>query len=112
MTPVEDTRTLASCFHGCVSSPSDLPVDPSTVFCTTFCTPIKETHHPVYKKVTYLLEYGQVVVPEHMSSNVLTPSKEHPTCPCNYDESPGSMESDGMGWLMKRLYTMTEGYVL
>ena len=57
------------------------------------------------------LEKGQIVVPEQMATNVLEPSTNHPACPCNYDGSPGSMESDGMLWLMKRLHTMTAGSV-
>ena len=44
-----------------------------------------------------------------MSSNVLSPSKKYSTCSCNYDRSQGSMESDDMLWLIKRLYTMMVG---
>ena len=46
-----------------------------------------------------------------MATNVLKPSNKHDTCPCNFDGSPGSMESDGMLWMMKRLHTMMSGCV-
>ena len=95
------------CSHkDCVSCPRS---PPSVSYPVLYCTPTKdEVHQPRYTRATHQLEQGQIIGPEHMSTNLLEPSKDH-SCPCNYDGSPGSMESDGMLWLIKRLYTMMEG---
>ena len=64
-----------------------------------FCQPTrdsKSTHKSTYRRAVHPLEQGQIVLPEQMSTNVLEPSTEHQNCPCNYDGSPGSMESNGM----------------
>ena len=65
VTPVKDVHTCTgfTCYF-------------SLVFCATLYTPTKEEEQPVYKKETYPLEYGLVVAPDCMSSNVLSPSKE------------------------------------
>ena len=48
-------------------------------------TPTKdEDHQPRYTRATHSLEQGQIVGPEHMSTNILEHSKDH-SCPCNYD---------------------------
>ena len=112
MKPVKDVHKPESCYQGYVTSPLAAPITRSPVFCTTFCTPIKERHKPIYTQKIHPLEYGQVVVPEYMSYNVLSPSKEHPICQCNYYGFLGSMESDGMLLLMDRLYTIMVGPVL
>ena len=51
---------------------------------------------PTYERAVHPLEYGQIVSPEQMATNVLEPSNKHDNCPFNFDGSPGSMESDGM----------------
>ena len=79
-----------------------------------FCQPTRDTesiHQSTHRRAVHPLEQGQIVSPEQMSTNVLEPSTEHQNCPCNYDGSPGSMESNGMLWLMKRLYKMMSGSV-
>ena len=63
------------------------------------CQPVKVAKvlfKQTYKRAVHPLEKGQIVASEHMATNVLEPSKEHDNCPCNFDRSPGSMESDGM----------------
>ena len=44
VTPVKDVHTPTSCYQGYVSSPPAAPIARSPVFCTTFCTPLKERH--------------------------------------------------------------------
>ena len=105
VTPTTDVHT-----QNCKCCPPATPTARTLVF----CEPTKETkeqYQPTYKRVVHPLEHGQIVAPEHMSTNVLEPSEGHPSCPCNYDGSPGSMESDGMLWLIKRLHTMMSGCV-
>ena len=101
VTPNTDTQKRKA------SSPDD--------FCQPVGTPVAKVGNVLfkqsYKRAVHPLEEGQIVVPEQMATNVLEPSTKHPACPCNYDGSPGSMESDGMLWLMKRLHTMTSGSV-
>ena len=101
VTPNTDTQKRKA------SSPDD--------FCQPVGTPVdkvaKVLFKPTYNRAVHELEKGQIVVPEQMATNVLEPSTNHPACPCNYDGSPGSMESDGMLWLMKRLHTMAAGSV-
>ena len=42
---------------------------------------------------------------------MVIPSSLHEDYPCNYDGFPGSMESSGMLWIMKRLHTKMGGCV-
>ena len=83
--------------------------------CSRFiCQPVKTAKvlfRPTYQRSIHPLEKEQNVSQEQMATNVLEPSINHDCCPCNYDGSPGSMESDGMLLLMKRLHTMMSGSV-
>ena len=83
--------------------------------CSRFiCQPVnaaKVLFKPTYQRAIHPLENGQNVSQEQMATNVLEPSTNHDCCPCNYDGSPGSMESDGVLWLMKRMYTKMLGTV-
>ena len=86
--------------------------------CNRFiCQPVnaaktaKVLSKPTYERAVHPLEYSQIVSPEQMATIFLEPSNKHDNCPCNCDGSPGSMESDGMLWLMKRLHTMISGCV-
>ena len=66
---------------------------------------------PDYDRYKHPLEEGQTVSPAKIETNMVIPSSLHKYCPCNYDGSPGSMESSGMMWMMKRLHTYISAYV-
>ena len=54
------------------------------------------------------LEHEQIFTQEEMFSNILK-NTSHDDCPCTYGGSSGAMESNGILFLMKRIYVVMGG---